>query len=125
VAARGGCWPRRAPRSITRRSPRSRQTSAQPTSASDENADSDFRCLPTILSDRGYHTYALQGIRPDFWNLATIYPRIGYERFLSRRDFIEDEIHGHGLTDAKTERERRAGCARVSGTRGSRAGRAC
>jgi len=51
------------------------------------NAGNTFRCLPALLKDAGYSTIAIQGTAPGFWNLDVVYPRIGIERFVSRKDF--------------------------------------
>jgi lipoteichoic acid synthase len=59
----------------------------------------EFRCLPTLLAERGYATAAFQAIRRHFWNLATAYPRIGYQRFDALDAYTRDELQGHGLTD--------------------------
>jgi phosphoglycerol transferase MdoB-like AlkP superfamily enzyme len=36
-------------------------------------AGNDFRCMPRVLKDYGYATAAMQGMPPDFWNLASVY----------------------------------------------------
>lgn len=63
-------------------------------------AANDFRCLPTLLRENGYSAVAMQGMPPDFWNLAAVYPRIGFERYFNIKDgFEEDETIGIGLSD--------------------------
>jgi lipoteichoic acid synthase len=62
-------------------------------------SDREFHCLPDVLAANGYRTVALQAIRADFWNLAAMYPRVGYQRFYSLKDFVADEVHGHGVVD--------------------------
>jgi phosphoglycerol transferase MdoB-like AlkP superfamily enzyme len=65
-----------------------------------EHADGEFRCLPNLLAERGYATAAFQAIWPWFWNLATAYPRIGYQRFDALDDYVVgDRFHRHGLVD--------------------------
>jgi lipoteichoic acid synthase len=64
-----------------------------------EHAEAEFRCLPTLLAERGYTTAAFQAIWPWFWNLAAAYPRIGYQRFDAMGSFEMKEFHRHGLTD--------------------------
>jgi phosphoglycerol transferase MdoB-like AlkP superfamily enzyme len=65
-----------------------------------EYGDDDYRCLPRVLGDAGYDTAALQGIRGEFWNLYAVYPRLGFARYHSLRDFADDERIGLGLSDA-------------------------
>lgn len=70
-----------------------------------EYATNTFRCLPSLLADNGYDTVALQGIRGEFWNLRTIYPRLGYRQFLSRENLVSDEVIHLGLSDASLFRQ--------------------
>jgi len=62
-------------------------------------ADNDFRCLPTLLREQGYAAVAMQGMPADFWNLAAVYPRVGFERYDSIRAYAFDEKVGIGLSD--------------------------
>jgi lipoteichoic acid synthase len=59
-------------------------------------AHNDYYCMPQILKEHGYYPAAFQGIKPDFWNLATVYPQIGFSRYYSIRDYSmtkpEDQI---------------------------------
>lgn len=65
-----------------------------------EYPDNDYRCLPRLLADAGYRTAAFQGIRPDFWNLRLVYPRLGFQRFDHVGEYEKDEWIGLGLSDA-------------------------
>ena len=62
-------------------------------------ASNDFRCMPEILREHGYTAVAMQGIRPDFWNLAAVYPQVGFQRYFSELDFDMSERIGIGLSD--------------------------
>lgn len=62
-------------------------------------AGNNFRCMPEILREQGYTAVAMQGIRPDFWNLAAVYPQVGFERYFSELDFDTSEQIGIGLAD--------------------------
>jgi len=64
-----------------------------------EFGDGDFRCLAHVLAQQGYATAVFQGIRPDFWNASVVYPRVGYARFDSIKDFVQDDVVGHGISD--------------------------
>lgn len=62
-------------------------------------AANKFDSLPRLLTDNGYTTLALHGDRPGFWNRNNMYPALGFERFVSRFNFTEDEIIGMGISD--------------------------
>jgi lipoteichoic acid synthase len=62
-------------------------------------ASSDYACLPSRLAAAGYSTTAFQGMSPDFWNLADMYKKVGFERFLSLNDFRGAERIGLGISD--------------------------
>lgn len=62
-------------------------------------AANKFNSLPKLLVDSGYATLALHGDRPGFWNRNNMYPTLGFERFVSRFNFAEDEIIGMGISD--------------------------
>lgn len=58
-----------------------------------------FMGLPMILRDKGFNTMAFHAYKPEFWNRQTIYPALGYDRFVNMNDFNRDEIFGWGLSD--------------------------
>lgn len=64
-----------------------------------EQADRSFRCLPWLTSRAGYTTVAAHANRPDFWNRATMFPKMGFSRFDAERQFTLDEPIGLGLSD--------------------------
>jgi lipoteichoic acid synthase len=65
-----------------------------------EYEDNDFRCLPALARRYGYHTVAMQGMRPAFWNLANVYPRVGFENYYNlSHGFQMDEKIALGLSD--------------------------
>jgi hypothetical protein len=45
-------------------------------------------CLPLMLQMRGYHTVALHGFRPSFFERSKWYPSVGFERMLFEDDLI-------------------------------------
>lgn len=63
--------------------------------------DARFRCLPRILRERGYRTVAMHANWPNFWNRDRMYPAVGYDAFLSIRDFDRAPVIGLGLSDAR------------------------
>ncbi|MDR1885552.1 MAG: LTA synthase family protein, partial [Synergistaceae bacterium] len=58
-----------------------------------------FVSLGTELSSMGYSTVALHGDRPGFWNRNHMYPSLGFDRYVSIKDFRLDESIGLGLSD--------------------------
>lgn len=64
-----------------------------------EYAGNEFRCLPAILRDAGYHTALFQPLAPDFWNSSAFDPKLGFSEVRSARDFVADEQIGMGLSD--------------------------
>jgi phosphoglycerol transferase MdoB-like AlkP superfamily enzyme len=66
-----------------------------------ERYDVDFRCLPEVLREAGYHTVAMHANWPNFWNRDRMYPAMGYDTFFSIRDFDRTPVIGLGLSDAR------------------------
>ncbi|MDO5115552.1 MAG: LTA synthase family protein [Synergistaceae bacterium] len=62
-------------------------------------AGNRYRALPHALKEAGYITLAMHGDRPGFWNRAHMYPALGFDRFISKKDYVNDEIIGLGLSD--------------------------
>ena len=62
-------------------------------------AANKYLALPKILSENGYSTLALHGDRPGFWNRQHMYLSMGFDRFISKKDFVIDENIGMGLSD--------------------------
>jgi phosphoglycerol transferase MdoB-like AlkP superfamily enzyme len=55
--------------------------------------------LPRILKDAGYSTMAFHGFNPEFWNRSVMYPILGFDSFLSEKQFSKDDIIGMGISD--------------------------
>lgn len=64
-----------------------------------EYAGDELRCLPGLLAGAGYATIAMQTMGADYWNAAAIEPKLGFQRSLKDRDFVQDEVIGYGLSD--------------------------
>ena len=62
-------------------------------------AHNTYDALPDLLTKNGYHTYALHGDVPDFWNRANIYPSLGYEDQISKNAFTSTEAGFETLDD--------------------------
>jgi len=61
--------------------------------------DNTFYGLPWILRDNGYTSWAFHGYKKEFWNRDKVYPKQGFERFISEEDYQLGETLGFGLTD--------------------------
>lgn len=58
------------------------------------------RCLPEILrAEGGYQTLAFHGHVGRFWNRRQVYPRLGIDRFVAKRELKIDEVIHMGLSD--------------------------
>ena len=68
-------------------------------------AGNRYEALPKVLSDEGYVSLAMHGDRPGFWNRNRMYSSMGFDRFISKKDFVEDENIGMGLSDASFFRQ--------------------
>lgn len=68
-------------------------------------ADRSYDALPRLLSANGYATLAMHGDRAGFWNRAHMYPALGFERFVSKKDYEVDEVFGLGLSDGSFFRQ--------------------
>lgn len=62
-------------------------------------------CLPRILSERGYDTFAAHANVPAYWNRASAYPRLGIETSVFVEDFKTDDRNGRYLSDASFLRQ--------------------
>ena len=47
----------------------------------------------------------MHGDRAGFWNRAHMYPALGFERFVSKKDYEVDEVFGLGLSDGSFFRQ--------------------
>lgn len=63
------------------------------------HANREYLTMQKLLKEEGYSTMALHGNNGDFWNRNTMYNTIGYDRFLTKENYIIDEEIGLGLSD--------------------------
>lgn len=68
-------------------------------------ADRNYDALPRLLRAHGYAALAMHGDRAGFWNRAHMYPALGFERFVSKKDYEVDEVFGLGLSDGSFFRQ--------------------
>lgn len=86
----------------------STQTSLYPViegASYDLYVDNDFLALPELMSQKGYYTSAAIGDDKDFYNRATVYPKLGFDYFYNEDNLQMDEISGLGLTDKSLFRQ--------------------
>lgn len=50
-------------------------------------AKNEYTALPELLTNNGYHTFALHGDVPSFWNRANMYPKLGYEKWFGKKEY--------------------------------------
>lgn len=61
--------------------------------------DKNLFGLPKILKERNYSTLAFHGFTPEFWNREKMYSNIGFDRFMSSKDFNKNDVIGWGVSD--------------------------
>lgn len=86
----------------------STQTSLYPViegASYDLYVDNDFLALPKLMAQKGYYTSAAIGDDKDFYNRATIYPKLGYDYFYNEENLEMDELSGLGLSDKSLFRQ--------------------
>jgi phosphoglycerol transferase MdoB-like AlkP superfamily enzyme len=65
----------------------------------DNYIKNEVPCLPKILEEKGYQTFAFHPDIPDFWNRNNIYPKIGFDKYFFKESFIMDDMNGAFLSD--------------------------
>lgn len=68
-------------------------------------AGNSYEALPKYLRENGYRTIAMHGDKAGFWNRGHMYPALGFERFVSKKDYDIDEVIGMGLSDGSFFRQ--------------------
>ncbi len=58
------------------------------------HADNFYHSLPKVLKERGYNTYALHAYGSRFYNRDNMYKSLGFDRFVSSKDYVMDEFVG-------------------------------
>lgn len=71
----------------------------------DMYVDNSFNALPELMAEKGYYTSAAIGDDKDFYNRATVYPRLGFDQFYNEENLDMDEISGLGLSDKSLFRQ--------------------
>ena len=77
-----------------------------------ERYDVDFRCLPELLREAGYHTVAMHANWPNFWNRDRMYPAMGYAVLQHPR--LRPDPRGSGWPLRRSLRRAGGGAARFA-----------
>ena len=64
-----------------------------------DHADKEFESLQKLLKEDGYYTMSMHGNNGSFWNRDKMHPNLGYDEFISKEEYVIDEITGMGLSD--------------------------
>jgi len=51
-------------------------------------ANNHYVALPALLTGYGYDTYAFHGDVLSFWNRANMYPKLGYQKWFTKSDYV-------------------------------------
>lgn len=65
----------------------------------------DVPCLPAHLGAAGYRSLASHPNAASFWNRVNAYRRIGFDAYLSSRDFVLDDMNRDFLSDRSLYRQ--------------------
>lgn len=63
--------------------------------------DNYFNGLPWLLKAEGYNTNVFHAYNKDFWNREAAYPALGFDKFYSKKHFVNKEKIGMGLSDGE------------------------
>jgi phosphoglycerol transferase MdoB-like AlkP superfamily enzyme len=55
--------------------------------------------LPQIFKDQGYSTEAIHPFDPEWWGRAEAYPLLGFDQFISEKDFINPSLVREYISD--------------------------
>lgn len=59
----------------------------------------DYYSIAGRLKEEGYATSAMHAYKPGFWNRSVMYQTLGFDEFINRNDYSNDELIGMGLSD--------------------------
>lgn len=70
--------------------------------------ENTYDSLPKILKNKGYRSYVLHAFEDQFWNRKQMYKALGFDRFVSGSDYIQDDFagwKGEALSDSSFFRQ--------------------
>jgi len=59
----------------------------------------NYYSMARRLKEEGYATAAMHAYKPGFWNRSVMYQTLGFDEFINRNDYTNDELIGMGLSD--------------------------
>ncbi|HYE81071.1 MAG TPA: LTA synthase family protein [Clostridia bacterium] len=59
----------------------------------------EYYSLAKRLKQEGYYASAMHAHKAGFWNRSVMYKVLGFDEFISKSDYIQDETVGMGLSD--------------------------
>ncbi|MFC7680875.1 LTA synthase family protein [Paenibacillus sp. GCM10028914] len=62
-------------------------------------ASHDYDTIPSILTEHGYTANVYHSYDSSFWNRNNVYREMNYNRYYSKKDFVQDEMIGWSISD--------------------------
>ncbi|MGE5631303.1 MAG: LTA synthase family protein, partial [Caulobacteraceae bacterium] len=59
----------------------------------------EYYSLPKRLKEEGYSSTVMHAYKAGFWNRSVMYKSLGFDQYISKNDYEQDEIIGMGLSD--------------------------
>lgn len=59
-----------------------------------------YDTIPSILKQNGYAANVYHSYDSSFWNRNNVYREMNYDRYFSKKDFVQDEMIGWSVSDA-------------------------
>ncbi|WP_422661512.1 LTA synthase family protein [Paenibacillus sp. EC2-1] len=63
-------------------------------------ANHKYDTIPSILKENGYAANVYHSYDSSFWNRNNVYREMNYDRYYSKKDFVQDEMIGWSVSDA-------------------------
>ncbi len=70
-----------------------------------DHSDKEYLSIQDLLKEEGYYSLSMHGNNGDFWNRDVMHDNLGYDRFISKRDYEIDEEVGLGISDESFYRQ--------------------
>jgi len=59
----------------------------------------NYYSLAKKLKGEGYRSVVMHAYKAGFWNRSVMYKTLGFDEYISKNDYVQDEIIGMGLSD--------------------------
>ena len=70
-----------------------------------DHVDKEYNTIQNLLNEKDYYTMSMHGNNGDFWNRDIMHEQLGYQDFVSKKDYEIDEEVGLGLADESFYRQ--------------------